>query len=240
MLILPAIDLMGGRCVRLKQGRFDDVTTYGDPIEQVATFEAKGAQWVHVVDLDGARAGKPVQSQLLRRLTAATRVKLQCGGGVREWGHIQALFDAGVSRVVVGSAAVRRPDEVRHWLSSFGAEKICCAFDVRRAGDRYDVVVDGWTGRGGRTLLEALDLYDADALKHVLVTDVSRDGVLRGPNAELIAAVVRARPDLELQASGGVASLEDLANLRTTGAAAAIVGRALYERRFSLEDALAC
>lgn len=240
MLILPAIDLMDGKCVRLKQGRFDEATTYGDPIEQAAAFEAAGAEWIHVVDLDGARAGRPAQSELLRRLTAATKAKIQCGGGVREWDHVQALFDAGVSRVVVGSAAVRRPDDVRHWLSSFGAENMCCALDVRRADGRYEVVVDGWTGDGGRTLIEALDLYAAGVLKHVLVTDVSRDGVLAGPNAELVTSVVRARPDLRLQASGGVASLDDLAVLRATGAAAAIIGRALYERRFSLEDALAC
>lgn len=240
MLIFPAIDLMNGVCVRLKQGRFDDATTYGDPIEQVAEFEASGAEWVHVVDLDGARARMPMQTALLRRLTAATDVKIQCGGGVREWGHVQALFDAGVERVVIGSAAVRRPEEVRHWLASFGLEKICLALDVRRIGQRYEVVVDGWTGDGGRSLDETLEFYPAGALKHVLVTDVSRDGVLTGPNAELIATLTRARPDLAVQASGGVASLDDVLALRATGAAGAIVGRALYERCFSLEEALAC
>lgn len=239
MLILPAIDIMGGRCVRLKQGRFDDVTTYGDPLEQAAEFEAAGAEWIHAVDLDGARAGRPEQHVLLRKLTGSTKVKVQCGGGVREWAQVQSLLDAGVSRVVVGSAAVRRPDEVRHWLSSYGLERICCAFDVRRAGEHYEVVVDGWATKGDKTLIEALELYPPGALKHVLVTDVSRDGVLTGPNAPLIGNLVRARPDLQFQASGGVSSLNDLVALRAEGAAGAIVGRALYEHRFTLEDALA-
>lgn len=239
MLILPAIDIMGGRCVRLKQGRFDDATIYGDPIEQAAEFEAAGAEWIHAVDLDGARSGGPEQHVLLRKLTGSTKAKVQCGGGVRERVQVQSLLDAGVSRVVVGSAAVRKPDEVRRWLSSYGLERICCAFDVRRAGDEYDVVVDGWSAKDGKTLIEALELYPPGALKHVLVTDVSRDGVLTGPNAALIGNLVRARPDLQFQASGGVSSLNDLAALRAEGAAGAIVGRALYERRFSLEDALA-
>lgn len=239
MLILPAIDLMGGVCVRLKQGRFDDVTTYGDPAEQLAAFADAGAEWVHVVDLDGARAGKPMQTELLRRLAAVARVRIQCGGGVREWGHVQTLIDSGVARVVVGSAALRRPNEVAHWLSSFGPERICCAFDVRRGEGGYEVVVDGWATGGGRSLNQALDAYAPGSLKHILVTDVSRDGILGGPNAELIASIAAARPELAVQASGGVASLSDIAALRTTGAAGAIVGRALYERRFSLEDALA-
>lgn len=238
MLILPAIDIMDDKCVRLRQGRFDEATVYGDPVEQAETFAAAGATWIHVVDLEGARAGRPAQLALLRKL-ARVKANIQCGGGVREWGLAQALFDAGVARVVVGSAAVRRPDEVRHWLASFGAERVCCAFDVRRAGSDYEVVVDGWTGGAGLTLTQALSLYEPGTLKHVLVTDVSRDGVMTGPNTELIASIVRARPDLDVQASGGVASLADLAVLREAGAAGAIVGRALYERSFTLEAALA-
>jgi phosphoribosylformimino-5-aminoimidazole carboxamide ribotide isomerase len=240
VLILPAIDLMGGKCVRLAQGRFDEATEYGEPIAQAAAFDSAGAEWIHIVDLDGARTGRPLQQRLLRDLCRSTKARIQCGGGVREWGAAQSLFDSGAARAVIGSAAVSRPDEVRHWLASFGADRICLAFDVRRAGDSYDIAVDGWTRSGGCSLFEALDLYPPGVLKHVLVTDVSRDGVLTGPNTELIAAIVEARPDLDVQASGGVAALSDLTALRTAGAAAAIVGRALYEGRFSLEEARAC
>ena len=239
MLIYPAIDLLGGKCVRLSQGRFDQVTTYGDPAAQLADFAAARASWVHVVDLDGAREGKPVQHDALRQLARAADVSIQCGGGVRQWGHVQSLLDAGVSRVVIGSAAVQRPDEVREWIASFGVERICCAFDVRDSGGAFEVAVHGWTAGAGCTIEQALAFYPPGSLKHVLVTDVSRDGILSGPNVQLIEAIIRARPDLELQASGGVSNLRDLDALRSAGAAGAIVGRALYEKKVSLEDALA-
>lgn len=239
MLIIPAIDIMGGTCVRLRQGRFEDATIYNDPLEQAAAFEKAGAEWMHIVDLDGARQRRPVQHEVLQSLARATSVKIQCGGGVRKREHVRALLDAGIARVVVGSVAVRQPEEVRGWIDAFGADRICCAFDVRPAGERFDVVADGWISGSGRSLFEALDFYPEGTLKHALVTDVTRDGVLGGPNAGLIASVAHKRPDLSVQASGGVASLADLAALRAAGAGAAIVGRALYERRFTLEAALA-
>src|SRR5512147_2737947 len=131
MLITPAIDLAGGACVRLAQGRFDQATQYGDPRAQLAAFARAGAEWVHVVDLDGAKAGKPAQHDLVSELARSAEVKIQCGGGVREEGHVRALLDGGVSRAVVGSAAVRRPDDVRAWIETFGVARICIAFDVR-------------------------------------------------------------------------------------------------------------
>lgn len=240
MLIFPAIDIMGGKCVRLSLGKFDDATTYGDPIEQCAAFAAQGAKWIHVVDLDGAREGRPMQHNLLRQLTQCSDAKIQFGGGVRQFAHVQALFDAGVSRVVLGSVAVQRPQEVREWTASFGVERLCCALDVRPVDDgKYEVVVRGWTAGSGMDLTAALEDFPPGSLKHVLVTDVSRDGVMTGPNVALMRSLAALRPDLEVQASGGVSSLEDLRTLRQTGAAAAVVGRALYEKRVALEEAFA-
>jgi phosphoribosylformimino-5-aminoimidazole carboxamide ribotide isomerase len=239
MLIYPAIDMMGGRCVRLALGKFEDVTTYGDPTAQLAAFAEKGATWVHIVDLDGARAGNPVQHGAVRELARRSDVNIQCGGGVRARADVERLLDAGVARVVVGSAALKRPDEVRAWIEDLGAERICCALDARPVGDDFEVVMHGWAEGGGVTLNAALDRYPPATLKHVLVTDVSRDGVLTGPNATLMASLVQARPDLAVQASGGVSSLDDLRALQKTGVAGAIVGRALYEKRFTLEGALA-
>ncbi|MGQ0533609.1 MAG: 1-(5-phosphoribosyl)-5-[(5-phosphoribosylamino)methylideneamino]imidazole-4-carboxamide isomerase [Caulobacteraceae bacterium] len=239
MLILPAIDMLSGKCVRLTRGAFDDATIYGDPLEQFAALEAGGATWVHIVDLDGAREGKPMQHAVLRRLAKSSQVKIQCGGGVRQWAHVQSLLDAGVARVVVGSVAVKRPKEVREWIGSFGLERICCAFDARPARDGFKVMVKGWTESADAGLKDALHLYSPGACKHVLVTDVSRDGVMGGPNVALMRELAASRGDLEIQASGGVASLDDLVALRATGVAAAIVGRALYERKFTLEEALA-
>ena len=221
MLILPAIDMMGGKCVRLALGKFEDATTYGDPAAQFAVFSASGATWVHIVDLDGAREGKPMQHDALRALARQSAVKIQCGGGVRAREDVERLLDAGVSRVVVGSAALKRADEVREWIAAFGIERVCCAFDARPLGGDFEVVVHGWAKGGGVSLNTALSRYEAPALKHVLVTDVSRDGVLTGPNAALMTSLAKARPDLALQASGGVSSLEDLKALQQTGAAAA-------------------
>jgi len=239
MLIYPAIDLIEGRCVRLALGDFDTVTAYGEPQAQLADFAAAGARWVHIVDLDGAKLGEPKQRKLVGVLARSVDVRVQSGGGVRTRDDVAALLEAGVARAVVGSAAVKRPEDVRGWIEEFGAERVCCAFDVRANGDAFEVVVHGWRDGGGISISEALALYPPGALKHILVTDVSRDGVLSGPNIALIEGLVRARPDLDIQASGGVSNLEDLKRLRATGAAGAIVGRALYEKKFTLEDALA-
>jgi phosphoribosylformimino-5-aminoimidazole carboxamide ribotide isomerase len=239
MLIIPAIDLKEGTCVRLMQGRFDDVTDYGDPFARLRSFTEAGAEWVHIVDLDGARLGTPAQYDLIARLARETDLRIQCGGGVRARAHIETLLNAGVRRVVVGSATARDPASVRGWIGDFGIEHICAALDVRASGEDWEVAVHGWTTGAGVSLTEALAEFPPDALKHILVTDISRDGALSGPNIALVQTIRAARPDLQLQASGGVSTLNDLTTLRAAGASAAIVGRALYERRFTLEAALA-
>ena len=239
MLIIPAIDLKDGACVRLMQGRFDAVTGYGDPFARVREFAEAGAQWVHIVDLDGARLCRPAQHDLIAQLVRETDLKVQCGGGIREREHIETLLGVGVSRVVTGSVTVRDPERVAAWLSDFGAESICAAFDVRARGDAWEVVAQGWTEGAGVNLPEALAKFPPPTLKHILVTDVSRDGALTGPNVALMRAILALRGDLQLQASGGVSALDDLVALRDAGPSAAIVGRALYEQRFILEDALA-
>ncbi len=239
MLIYPAIDIRGGRCVRLAQGDFDVETRYGDPVEQARRFAAAGASWIHVVDLDGARAGAVRQTRLIGAIAEAARVKVQCGGGVRSADNIAALLDLGVARVVIGSASVKRPEDVLNWIDVFGVECLCAAFDVRAGDNGFAVAIEGWTQTSGTTLDGAIARFPAGALRHAIVTDVTRDGMLSGPNAALYADIGRARPEIAFQASGGVASLDDLGVLKASGVAGAIVGRALYEKRFSLEDALA-
>lgn len=239
MLIYPAIDLKDGRCVRLMHGRFDQATVYDDdPFARLADFAARGAEWVHVVDLDGAKAGRPVQHELIGRLSQGGGVQIQTGGGVRARGDVERLLDAGAARVVVGSAAVKDPQEVRSWIVGFGLERICLALDVRPAGSGWEIAVHGWTEGAGLSLTEALDLYPQGAARHVLITDVSRDGAMTGPNIALIEAAAASRPDLQVQASGGVSVLADIAALGKTRAAGVIVGRAIYEGRFTLEEAL--
>ncbi|MEQ1490329.1 MAG: HisA/HisF-related TIM barrel protein [Terricaulis sp.] len=239
MLIIPAIDLKGGVVVRLLRGDFGVVTEYGDPLETLRAFASAGAAWVHIVDLDGAKTGAPVQHDLVARLVAETGLSVQTGGGVRTLEHVTTLLRVGVKRVVAGSVAVRDPESVRGWIEQVGIESICVAFDVRRVADDWEVASEGWTASGGTTLSDALAAFPAGSLRHVLVTDISRDGALTGSNVELVGALARLRPDISFQASGGVASLDDLEAQRAAGAGAIIIGRALYERRFTLEAALA-
>lgn len=240
MLILPAIDLRGGECVRLLQGRFDAVTRYdADPFARAAAFRAAGAEALHVVDLDGAEVGEPRQHALIGEIARASGLKVQAGGGVRTRGDVARLLEAGASRAVVGSAAVRKPEDVVDWLQDFGPERIVLALDVRLTERGPEVLTHGWTEDSGVDLWTALDRLAEGAPKHVLVTDVARDGALTGPNLPLIEKITSRRPDLALQASGGVAELDDLAPLNAAGAAAAVVGKALYENRFTLEQAIA-
>jgi phosphoribosylformimino-5-aminoimidazole carboxamide ribotide isomerase len=240
MIIYPAIDLRNGVCVRLMHGRFDQVTEYDTvPAARLAAFVAEGATWVHIVDLDGAEAGRAVQHALIGELAGSLSVAIQSGGGVRTLSDVQNLLDAGVSRVVVGSQAVTQPDVVSAWLAEFGPDRLTLAFDVRVGEDGVPVPsLKGWTEAAPVDLWTALDRYPPGTVEHVLITDVGRDGALTGPNLDLLAEVIRRRPDLKVQASGGVSSLEDLKAARAIGCDGAIVGRAIYEGRFSARDAI--
>ncbi|HZW14765.1 MAG TPA: 1-(5-phosphoribosyl)-5-[(5-phosphoribosylamino)methylideneamino] imidazole-4-carboxamide isomerase [Brevundimonas sp.] len=239
MIVYPAIDLRGGVCVRLMHGRFDAVTRYDDdPAARLAAFRAAGADWAHIVDLDGAEAGRAVQHALIGKLAAAPNIRIQSGGGVRSADDVQRLLDAGVSRVVVGSLAVSDPETVSGWLDRFTPDCVTLAVDVKADGDRYIPALRGWTEAASIDLWAALDRYPPGSAKHLLVTDVGRDGALTGPNLDLLAEIHQRRPDLWMQASGGVADLSDLTGARSVGASGAIVGRALYEGLFTLEQAL--
>jgi phosphoribosylformimino-5-aminoimidazole carboxamide ribotide isomerase len=234
MILYPAMDLMGGRVVRLAQGRFEEATTYpGDPAEALAAFAAAGAEWAHVVDLDGARAGAPVQHDLLCELGRTAPLKLQVAGGFRTAEQIARVLDSGVARVVIGSLAVKQPELVRGFLETFGGESITLSLDVRLAGGEPMVATLGWTEDSGRSLWDIAALYPE--ARHLLLTDIGRDGMLAGPNFELLEEAGRRLPHLFIQASGGVSSLADLTRLTTAGA---IVGKALWEGRIDLAEAL--
>jgi len=237
VLIYPAIDLMDGRCVRLSQGRFEEATIYpADPAEALAAFAEAGATWTHIVDLDGAREKSPRQHELIAGLARDARQHLQVAGGFRTRDQLARMFDAGIARVVIGSLAVQEPVTTAAFIHEFGGERITLAFDVRLVDGTPEVATSGWLESSGKTLWDALALYP-DA-RHILVTDIGRDGMMTGPNLELIAGIVARCPSLAVQASGGVASLADLEALRAEGAAAAIVGKALWEQKFGLEEAL--
>lgn len=234
MILYPAIDLMGGAVVRLRQGQFDAATTYAsDPETALADFAAAGAQWAHIVDLDGARAGAPVQHALIVGLARGAAVKLQVGGGFRTREQVAAMLDAGVARVVIGSLAVRDPEMVRELIAGFGPDRIALSLDVHVADRMPMVAVSGWAEASGLSLWQAAALVPE--ARHLLLTDIGRDGMLAGPNVPLLEEAVARLPHLAVQASGGIAALSDFAALPTAGV---VVGKALWEGRFTLAEAI--
>ena len=238
--VIPAIDLRGGQVVRLKQGDYAQETQYAHtPAELAARYALAGARWLHVVDLDGARAGDLANLSVIEALVNAG-MQVQAGGGVRVEQDVLRLFDAGVSRVVVGSVAIREPEQVGEWLAKHGAERFTIALDTRRRDSTWPLPSAGWTEDEARTLDELAPWYAAHGARHLLCTDIERDGMLAGFNLELYRHLAQTVPQLAVQASGGVRSVEDIRGAREAGARGVILGRALLEGRFTLEDALAC
>ena len=237
MLLIPSIDLRGGRCVRLREGDFATETAYAiEPAALAARYRALGARWLHVVDLDGAKDGLAVNTPIIMGLARRPAMCLQVGGGVRSAAAIEALLAAGVARVVVGTAAVERPGEVGTWLREFGPERICLAFDVRLTGGEPQVRTAGWTRDAAVSLTQAIAAFPHQALQHVLCTDIERDGTLRGPNFRLYRECRARYPQLRWQASGGIRHAHDLRVLRSVGVAAAITGTALLQERISATE----
>lgn len=240
MIIYPAVDVMDGRVVRLEKGDFNAVTDYGgDPVSVAKAWRDQGAQWLHLVDLSGARDGARRQHDLVEAV-ARTGLKVQTGGGVRTEADVRAILDAGADRVVVGSLAVSEPQTVIGWLTKFGAAKIAAAFDVHLENGAAYPTTRGWVERSDRTLVELLADYRLAGLCHALVTDIDRDGMLEGPNSGLYEDLIRIRPDMNWIASGGVSSLDDVKALKAAGLSGAIIGKALFERRVQLDEALSC
>ncbi|QNN65308.1 1-(5-phosphoribosyl)-5-[(5-phosphoribosylamino)methylideneamino] imidazole-4-carboxamide isomerase [Sphingomonas rhizophila] len=235
MILLPAIDLIGGRCVRLAQGDFSRETSYSDdPSAALDAFADAGATEAHLVDLDGAKAGAPRQHDLLNYLARRAGLKLQVAGGFRTAEQVGAALDAGVQRVVIGSLAVTDPAAFAAMLDRFGPDRLTLALDVRVSDGKAFVATHGWTEGTGQELADTLAGFPT--VRHLLVTDIARDGMMTGPNLALMRTIARDFPAVELQASGGVSRLAELADLRAAGAARAIVGKAIWEGRFTVAE----
>ena len=219
--IIPALDLIDGHVVRLHQGDYAQQTTYsGNPIEQFASYIQQGAQQLHLVDLNGAKDPSKRQTALIGKIIAATQSKIQVGGGIRTEQDVADLLAVGANRVVIGSTAVTQPDMVQDWFNKYGAEKFVLALDVR--------------------IENVVENYRTFGLQHVLCTDISRDGTLAGSNVQLYREVCAKFPDVQFQSSGGIGSLADIEVLKGTGVAGVIVGRALLEGKFNVEEAIKC
>lgn len=238
MRIIPAIDIKGGKCVRLLQGRFDAVTQYSDdPVSVAQRFAALDVRDLHVVDLDGARTGLQENTDAIRRIAAATPFDIQLGGGLRERGTLEHWYTCGVRRCVIGSLAVQQPALVIKWLGEFGVDRIVLALDVALDKDATPLLAtDGWTRTSRTTLWECLDEYMAAGLLHVLCTDISRDGAMAGPNIALYRDIMQRYPELALQASGGVRNAADLRELDMHGIPAAISGRAMLDGAITADE----
>ena len=238
MRIIPAIDLKDGKCVRLFQGDFDQTTEYSsNPAAIGKRFSRLDVTDLHIVDLDGARSGTQQHHEIVSEIATQSDLEVQLGGGIRGHDDVAAWLGAGVSRCVLGSIAIYEPEVVAGWLDEFGADRIVLALDVRLGRDGTPILTArGWTEESGITLWDSLDRYEAAGAKHVLCTDVSRDGAMEGPNFALYGQVLERYPTLQLQASGGVRNIDDLELLRELGVPAAITGRALLDGEITEQE----
>lgn len=237
--IIPALDLRAGRVVRLRQGDYAQETGYAlDAVEQAQRYRDAGARRLHVVDLDGARSGRFENLAVIEAL-ARLDLDVQAGGGVRDETDLKRLFDAGVQRVVVGSVAVRDSVRVVEWIRRHGAERLVIALDTREVDGVWTLSSAGWTEAAAATLDQLAPRYEQAGARHLLCTDIARDGMLSGPNLELYAHLARIAPALAVQASGGVRDLDDVKALKGR-AAGVILGRSLLEGHLDVAGALRC
>ena len=238
MLILPAIDLKDGKCVRLVEGRLDKQTVYSEnPADTARRWQQLGAEYLHVVDLDGAFAGAPQNLAVIKEITAAVNIPVQLGGGIRDVNTVEQLLNLGVARVILGTAAINRPEVIKEAAAKFGAEKIVLGIDARDG----KVAVQGWVKEADITACDLALQMKEYGINRVVFTDIKRDGTLKGPNLEATGELARTA-GLKVIASGGVSSLDDLRRIKALeqyGVEGAIMGKALYAGAVDFQQALA-
>ncbi|MCS6821743.1 MAG: 1-(5-phosphoribosyl)-5-[(5-phosphoribosylamino)methylideneamino]imidazole-4-carboxamide isomerase [Microscillaceae bacterium] len=233
MRIIPAIDIIEGKCVRLTQGIYTEKTTYSDqPLELAKQFEDNGLQYLHLVDLDGARNGKVVNWKVLEKIATHTHLKIDFGGGICTNQDLQIAFQSGANQVVVGSMAVKNPSVCYEWIAQYGSEKIILGADVREER----VAIAGWQNQTEILLTDFLKKYVEKRIQYVICTDISRDGLLQGTAKELYQKILQEFPMLKLIASGGVNTIQEIEKLAQLGVEGVIIGKAIYEKKIQLKD----
>jgi phosphoribosylformimino-5-aminoimidazole carboxamide ribotide isomerase len=233
MQIIPAIDIIDGKCVRLTEGDYSSKTEYAfSPLEMAKQYEEIGFKRVHLVDLDGAKAGSVINWKIIEEISSETNLSIDFGGGVKTMAEVKRILDLGVTYVTVGSIAAKQPNEFRNWLEIFGAEKFFLGADVRD----QKIMTGGWLERTDIDLSEFIQQYIKLGVNHFFCTDISKDGQLMGPATALYKQMIESFPDINLVASGGVSSLTDLDELKSIGCTGAIVGKAIYEGKIALQD----
>lgn len=233
MIILPAIDIIGGRCVRLSQGDYNQQTQYeATPVDMVKQYVAYGFKRIHVVDLDGAKASSPQNLDTLSELAAVPGAEIEWGGGIKSVEALGAVLDAGAKYAVVGSVAAKQPELFEQWLKMFGPERIVLGADVREGR----VAVNGWQEEMDVTIDDLVDRFLKYGLSQVICTDISRDGMLQGPATELYVRLQKKYPEVDFTVSGGISSMADIHALKAAHLRRVIVGKAIYEGRITLDE----
>lgn len=233
MRIIPAIDIIDGKCVRLTQGDYAQKKVYNEnPVDVARTFQDAGLRFLHVVDLDGAKAGKVTNWQVIEDITRNTKLAVDFGGGIKTEEDIIRLFESGVRQVNVGSIAVKNPAVVAEWISRFGPDRIILSADVKDE----KIAIGGWMENSSISIGDFISDYSARGIRYVTCTDIGKDGMLQGPNHALYTKIIERFPDVALIASGGVSELSDLLSLGSIGVDGAIVGKAIYEGKITLEE----
>ena len=231
--LVPAIDIIQGKCVRLSQGDYDRKTEYSaDPLEVARQFEGMGLKRLHLVDLDGARAGRVVNLDVLERISAGTSLLIDFGGGIKTDEDLEKVFGSGAGMITAGSIAVKEPERVRNWIKAYGPSRIILGADVREG----KIAIHGWQEDSSRELESFIRDYIGAGMEKVICTDISVDGMLSGPSLELYAGLRETFPELEITASGGVSGMDDVLALEAAGIDAVIFGKAFYEGKMSGEE----
>ncbi|MBQ5909958.1 MAG: 1-(5-phosphoribosyl)-5-[Bacteroidaceae bacterium] len=231
--LIPAIDIIGGRCVRLSQGDYERQTTYdAEPADMVKRFADCGVKRVHVVDLDGAKAAQPENLPTLEKMAGIDGVNIEWGGGLKTETAVRQVFDAGAAYAIVGSVAAKQPDLFTTWLNAFGAERMVLGADVREG----KVSVSGWQEDLNLGIEALIDTFQPHGLRQVICTDISRDGMLQGPSFDLYTQLQTAYPDIDFTVSGGISSMDDIRRLDSLNLRKVIIGKAIYEGRISLKE----
>lgn len=229
--IIPAIDIINGKCVRLSQGDYEQKTEYAiSPVEMARQYADVGVRRLHLVDLDGAKASRPCNLDSLREIASLGLLDIEWGGGIKSRQHLEEVFEAGAGHAIIGSLAVKQPELMEQWLKEFGSEKIILGADLRDG----KVSVSGWLEDSELTIDEIISRFLPYGLKEVIVTDISKDGMLQGPNTQLYVDLANRFPEIIFTVSGGISSIEDIDTLDSHGLPRVIVGKAIYENRIPL------
>ncbi len=232
MTIIPAIDIINGKCVRLTKGDYAQKIVYNDhPVEVAKQFADAGLERLHIVDLDGAKAGKIINLDVLESIASATDLKIDFGGGVKNITDVGKIFDAGATMVTLGSIAVKHPELLEEWLIEFGADKFLIGADVLDE----NIKISGWLEDGGINIFDFISKMMGLGVSNIFCTDISKDGAMQGPSIELYKKIIATYPELNLTASGGVSNFEEVLSLKEIGCAGAIIGKAIYEGKITLE-----